>query len=198
MFASVQASFYLDSLELLASNAYANRWFFASFSDKYLFVVFSWCTWVGFFARTSSINFFFVTVSATLFGIADTATVLKASQLFVTYTFDTLSSAFSVFHSFTHHYFNSASGQLSSVFSWISNPHIDIDLTTNTDCEDMLAFFGDIVEFAEQDKALFVDAAFDVWFNLNWSSAVFVFEAVLLTQLRRKTLSIFLAKFFNA
>lgn len=139
-----------------------------------------------------------MTICATLFGIADTSTILKTSQLFVTYTSDSLSSAFGIFRSFTNHYLNSANGQISSVFSWMSNPHIDIDLTTNTDCEDMLAFFGDIVEFAEQDKALFVDAAFDMWFNLNWSSAVFVFEAVLLTQLRRKTLSIFLAKFFNA
>jgi hypothetical protein len=167
LFVSVRASFYLDSLELITSNAYANRWFFASFSDKYLFVIFSWLTWVGFFARGSSISFFFVTISATLFGILDSAAVLKASQLFVTYASDTLSSTFGVLRSFTNHYFNSASGQLSSVFSWISNPHIDVDLTTNTDCEDMLAFFGDIVEFAEQDKALFVDAAFDVWFNLN-------------------------------
>jgi hypothetical protein len=39
---------------------------------------------------------------------------------------------------------------------------VDIDLSVNTDCEDLLAFFGDIAEFTEQDKALLVDSLFDV------------------------------------
>jgi hypothetical protein len=110
------------------------------------------------------------------------------------YFFDTLSVLGEIFYA----PYNAIYGDLRSIFLWISNPQVDIDLTTNTDCEDMLAFFGDIVEFAEQDKALFIDAAFDVWFNLHWGSTIFMFEAFVLTQLRRQTLSIFLAKFFNA
>jgi hypothetical protein len=43
----------------------------------------------------------------------------------------------------------------------ISNPLADIDLTANTDCEDMLVFFGDILEFVEQDKAFLADALLD-------------------------------------
>jgi len=98
------------------------------------------------------------------------------------------------FSSFSPFIFNASN----SALACLSNPHTDIDLSTNTDCEDMLAFFGDIVEFAEQDKALLVDAAFDAWFGLNCGSVVFVLEVVLLAQIRRKTFSVFLAKFFNA
>jgi hypothetical protein len=58
----------------------------------------------------------------------------------------------------------------------------------------MLAFFGDIVEFAEQDKALLVDAAFDMWFNLNWGAALGALELILMRLMRRNFLSIFLAK----
>jgi hypothetical protein len=43
----------------------------------------------------------------------------------------------------------------------VSNPFVDIDLTANTDCEDMLVFFGDILEFVEQDKAFLADAVLD-------------------------------------
>jgi spermidine synthase len=75
---------------------------------------------------------------------------------------------------------------------------VDIDLTTNTDCEDMLVFIGDIVEFVEQDKSFFLDAILDSYSTVGWGGALFAVEVYMLTLLKRQTLSVLFAKLFCA
>jgi len=56
--------------------------------------------------------------------------------------------------------------QVSSTFSksassWGLNPEKDLDLTVNTDCEDLAAFANDVFEFIEQDRSLLLDSITD-------------------------------------
>lgn len=58
------------------------------------------------------------------------------------------------------------SSQVSSAFSktsmsWGLNPEKDLDLTVNTDCEDLAAFANDVFEFIEQDRSLLLDSITD-------------------------------------
>lgn len=48
-----------------------------------------------------------------------------------------------------------------SGFSWGLNPEKDLDLTVNTDCEDLAAFANDVFEFIEQDRSLLLDSLTD-------------------------------------
>jgi hypothetical protein len=75
---------------------------------------------------------------------------------------------------------------------------VDVDLTANTDCEDLLVFAADVVEFVEQDKAFLLDAITDSSLLFNSTGALFFFETFFLLQLRKQPLSVLLAKFFNA
>jgi len=80
----------------------------------------------------------------------------------------------------------------------IVNPLIDLDLTANTDCEDMVVFLGDILEFAEQDKTFLLDASVDFFSVLGGGHLFAALELLILQRLRRQTLSAVLAKNFNA
>jgi len=58
-------------------------------------------------------------------------------------------------------YLSETKNTQNSILSFLNNPHVDLDLSVNTDCEDMLAFLSDIIEFTEQDKMLLIDSLFD-------------------------------------
>ena len=90
------------------------------------------------------------------------------------------------------------SAALGSCRALALNPTADLDLTANTDGEDLVVFFGDVLEFAEQDKALLVDAISESWFLVGWHQATFALEAYCLIRIRKQTLSAHLARFFNA
>jgi hypothetical protein len=168
-------------------------------SDKYLFFVFSCLLWSLFtthgefpmFCAMTFLSFFFSSL------ICSAGTIVYFANLFV---FELRGNASALFLIFSD-YFSSVNNFFGFKYNFnliVSNPFVDIDLTANTDCEDMLVFFGDILEFVEQDKAFLADAVLDSWFLLNWNSALFALEAVFLVKMRKQVLSVVLAKFFNA
>jgi hypothetical protein len=60
-----------------------------------------------------------------------------------------------------------------------------------------LVFFGDILEFVEQDKVFLADVLFDSWYLVNWGNALLTLEVIFLTKLKKQTLSVILAKMFR-
>jgi hypothetical protein len=86
-------------------------------------------------------------------------------------------------------------------FTTAQNPLRDIDLTVNTDCEDLLVFMCDIIEFVEQDKAFLSDALFDFCATTpTWGTTISAtatsLEFFVLLKLRQQTqISLFLRKF---
>jgi hypothetical protein len=133
-----------------------------SYSDKYLFFVFSCMLWSlftvhGTFPMFQGMLFsdFFISSLICVFG-----TFVYFVNLFV---FELQGNASALFLVFSD-YFNSVNNFFGFKYNFnliVSNPFVDIDLTANTDCEDMLVFFGDILEFVEQDKAFLADAVLD-------------------------------------
>jgi len=73
------------------------------------------------------------------------------------------------------------------------NPQVDMDITANTDMEDLLAFLGDTLEFVEQDKAFLLDSVFDSWGSLSFGANELV-EGFVIAKLRQKPLSANLGK----
>lgn len=79
-----------------------------------------------------------------------------------------------------------------------SNPFKDVDLAVTTDFEDLLAFLGDNIEFAEQDKSLMLDALLDFFATpaVEFSTLAAV-ELFVLRQMLRVVNSAALAKVFS-
>jgi hypothetical protein len=80
--------------------------------------------------------------------------------------------------------------------SFAVNPLKDVDLTVNTDFEDLLAFLGDSLEFVEQDKAFLFDAIFDFYSITGEFASVIGVELMVLKNLKKLPQSVNLAKFF--
>ena len=60
------------------------------------------------------------------------------------------------------------------------NPRKDVDLTVNTDCEDLLVFLGDVIEFGSQDLSLLLDSAISGLGGGSWQASLVVVELALL------------------
>jgi hypothetical protein len=69
------------------------------------------------------------------------------------------------------------------------DPATDLDLSTNTDSEDLLVFLSDVLEFVEQDRSFLMDAVFNSFSTQGLGLSVMGIEAYLLSGLRRGTLS---------
>ena len=125
-------------------------------SDRYLFVVFTTGVWCSFAAVNAA---YFWDLFWTL--LMD-ASITSSVWVF----FDDISNSCTSMSSYFIHMLSSHAWlsfiALKNTFSvFVSNPLYDMDLAVTTDFEDMLAFIGDNIEFAEQDKLLAVDALLD-------------------------------------
>jgi hypothetical protein len=90
--------------------------------------------------------------------------IFNTLHFFVIVVISEFSSNLANVFSFLTNYFSSVNGFSGYVYNFgliLTNPQVDIDLTANTDCEDLLVFFGDILEFVEQDKVFLADVLFD-------------------------------------
>jgi hypothetical protein len=75
------------------------------------------------------------------------------------------------------------------------SPLRDVDLSVNTDFEDLFAFLGDNIEFAEQDKSFLLDAVLDFTsFSGLELAGVLGFELILLRKLLQSPVAASLAK----
>jgi len=170
-----------------------NIWYFVTFVDKYIFIIFSCIIW---FSYLFTCNWLGVYVILTKLYGAVIGTLWSVWRLIKVFIHES-------FANFTYYYIivsdymvsiNNFSGFHCNIKNLVTNPLIDIDLTTNTDSEDLLVFLGDIIEFLEQDKVFLLDALFDSSLLI---SSVFIFEIFFLSQLKKQTLSVLLAKFFH-
>lgn len=149
-------------LESLFFNNVAFKNLFFLHSDKYILFTFSFAIWALFAQQGSSSMF--QTISMLDFGFNSLASTVSAFLYVLNlFAYELQGNASALFLIFSD-YFNSVNNFFGFKYNFnlvVSNPFVDIDLTANTDCEDMLVFFGDILEFVEQDKAFLADAVLD-------------------------------------
>ena len=79
--------------------------------------------------------------------------------------------------------------QVHPVTRLLLDPATDLDLSTNTDSEDLLVFLSDVLEFVEQDRSFLMDAIFNAFSTQGLGLSVMGIEAYLLSSLKRGTLS---------
>lgn len=162
-------------------------------SDFYLVFWFSVILWAIFF--NLNINYFWNVITI-LFNTAATDTLFYSFFFLIT---TEVTNFLGNFYSFFLLSIKNTITVLniSQYNSIIVNPLKDIDLTINTDFEDLLAFLGDSLEFVEQDRAFFFDAIFDFYSVTGEFVSLMSIELLVLKNLKKLPQSAVLAKFFR-
>lgn len=157
-------------------------------SDPYLFVAFSALVWGAFFVDNP--EFLVYEYSKPRVVEENTCALLASIPYFFTEQMVVFLDAWNWLIGAGS---DSTSVFVSSFKALFSNPLNDVDLSVNTDMEDLLAFLADTTEFVEQDTYYL----FDALSNLSYADVAltsFIFSAAALARL---PLSSVLAKFFN-
>jgi hypothetical protein len=156
----------IDMCELSAYTASHSATAALAKSDKYLGVLFTAFVWAGVALRLpnmlSLLNLAQVVLYQTV-TLPGFSTALEAVTRLAALFFDNLQGYFSLISQRHYQAWSGLPSSTQGLTGMFANPAADLDLTTNTDCEDLLAFCADVIEFTEQDKALLVDATLDAW-----------------------------------
>lgn len=160
----------LDALhQLLAdrqeANASANTnspWYYSRKIDKYIFVIFTWIVWDGFME-----DFAFDFLASLCHSFHDIQPRIVPFLTLILYGTIKVGAEFliSVWETFWYEEYPGIpffEGVLTDLFNkYIMDPLYDIDFAAMTDCEDLIAFAWDLLEFTGQDQAQLIDSLTD-------------------------------------